>query len=163
MGLTQLANLGEFIGGVAVLVTLAYLVTQTRQSRIAVEQSAKFAGLQSTGAVMEGYSRWRAMVSDPAIASTVAKANGDESLSAAEAMQLEAVLAELFIAATFAYQSSMASVSLQPFSIDVAYLVAYLKKNPGGAGEWHRFKYVCEGICPEFVAAIDGGLAESTA
>ncbi len=53
----------------------------------------------------------------------------------------------------------MASASLQPFSIDVA----YLQKNPGGAGEWHRFKYVCEGICPEFVAAIDGGLAESTA
>ena len=32
MDLTQLANLGEFIGGVAVLVTLVYLVTQIRQN-----------------------------------------------------------------------------------------------------------------------------------
>ena len=32
MDLTQLANLGEFIGGVAVLVTLAYLALQMRQS-----------------------------------------------------------------------------------------------------------------------------------
>ena len=30
MDLTQLANLGEFIGGVAVLVTLVYLVTAHR-------------------------------------------------------------------------------------------------------------------------------------
>ncbi len=30
MGLTQLANLGEFIGGLAVLVTLVYLTVQVR-------------------------------------------------------------------------------------------------------------------------------------
>ena len=33
MDLTQLANLGEFIGGVAVLVTLVYLAVQVRQGR----------------------------------------------------------------------------------------------------------------------------------
>ncbi len=32
MDLTQLANLGEFIGGLAVLVTLIYLALQVRQS-----------------------------------------------------------------------------------------------------------------------------------
>ena len=32
MDLTQLADLGEFIGGVAVLVTLVYLAVQVRQS-----------------------------------------------------------------------------------------------------------------------------------
>ena len=31
MDLTQLANLGEFIGGIAVLVTLLYLAVQVRQ------------------------------------------------------------------------------------------------------------------------------------
>ncbi len=33
MDLTQLANLGEFIGGVAVLVTLIYLAVQLRHPR----------------------------------------------------------------------------------------------------------------------------------
>lgn len=33
MDLTQLANLGEFIGGIAVLVTLIYLAVQVRQGR----------------------------------------------------------------------------------------------------------------------------------
>ena len=32
MDLTQLANLGEFLGGVAVLVTLVYLSAQIKQS-----------------------------------------------------------------------------------------------------------------------------------
>ncbi len=37
MDLTQLANLGEFIGGVAVLVTLIYLALQVRQGTQAAE------------------------------------------------------------------------------------------------------------------------------
>ncbi len=36
MDLTQLANLGEFIGGVAVLVTLVYLAVQLRQNTLLV-------------------------------------------------------------------------------------------------------------------------------
>ncbi len=40
MDLTQLANLGEFIGGVAVLVTLVYLARQVRQGTRAAQQAA---------------------------------------------------------------------------------------------------------------------------
>ena len=43
MDLTQLANLGEFIGGVAVLVTLIYLAAQVRQSTRAQEQANELA------------------------------------------------------------------------------------------------------------------------
>ncbi len=38
MDLTQLANLGEFIGGVAVLVTLIYLAIQLRRARPGLPQ-----------------------------------------------------------------------------------------------------------------------------
>ena len=40
MDLTQLANLGEFIGGIAVLVTLVYLAVQVRQNTAAQEATA---------------------------------------------------------------------------------------------------------------------------
>lgn len=40
MDLNQLANLGEFIGGVAVLVTLAYLAVQVRQVKLSNESAA---------------------------------------------------------------------------------------------------------------------------
>lgn len=36
MNLTQLANLGEFVGGVAVLVTLVYLAVQIRMNTRAI-------------------------------------------------------------------------------------------------------------------------------
>ncbi len=41
MDLTQLANLGEFIGGVAVLVTLVYLALQVRQGTALARASAQ--------------------------------------------------------------------------------------------------------------------------
>ena len=50
MDLTQLANLGEFIGGVAVLVTLLYLAVQVRQGTTLARASAQRetnAGFQS--------------------------------------------------------------------------------------------------------------------
>ncbi len=37
MDLTQLANLGEFVGGVAVLVTLVYLAAELRRGRMSNE------------------------------------------------------------------------------------------------------------------------------
>ena len=40
MDLTQLANLGEFIGGIAVLVTLIYLAQQVRQNTRAVRRAS---------------------------------------------------------------------------------------------------------------------------
>ena len=40
MNLTQLANLGEFIGGIAVLVTLVYLALQVRQNTSALRASS---------------------------------------------------------------------------------------------------------------------------
>ena len=40
MDLTQLANLGEFIGGVAVLVTLIYLALQVRQTNLLAKADA---------------------------------------------------------------------------------------------------------------------------
>ncbi len=55
MDLTQLANLGEFIGGVAVLVTLIYLATEMRRSRAAAEATsvdAMAAGWNAVNVVM---------------------------------------------------------------------------------------------------------------
>ncbi len=40
MDLTQLANLGEFVGGVAVLVTLVYLAVQIREVKLANRSAA---------------------------------------------------------------------------------------------------------------------------
>ncbi len=58
MDLTQLANLGEFIGGVAVLVTLVYLALQVRQSTSAQRTAAELAVADLTYKTVSAYSRF---------------------------------------------------------------------------------------------------------
>ena len=47
MELTQLANLGEFIGGVAVLATLIYLAVQMRDARRQLDEQSVATGVAS--------------------------------------------------------------------------------------------------------------------
>ena len=52
MGLSELAQIGEFIGGVAVLITLVYLAIQVRQNTAAMMRtSARQTSLQTSNAV----------------------------------------------------------------------------------------------------------------
>ncbi len=62
MDLTQLANLGEFIGGVAVLVTLVYLALQVRQNTKVVASNTQ-SGLFETWSALSSD-----VIKDPAVA-----------------------------------------------------------------------------------------------
>lgn len=59
MDLTQLANLGEFIGGVAVLVTLVYLAVQVRQGSVLVRVNAQREMNASLSAFLGGIAKDR--------------------------------------------------------------------------------------------------------
>ena len=88
MDLTQLANLGEFIGGVAVLVTLVYLAAQVRQSN-------ELARADAIHNAVNTWSAERRMRIDDSVSSVLAKANGNEMLSSQEEIQLRGYLSEL--------------------------------------------------------------------
>ena len=73
MELTQLANLGEFVGGVAVLATLAYLAIQVRQGAVAQRAATEIA---AGGAIQDSVNRWsdyRQMIIDENTGSVWAK------------------------------------------------------------------------------------------
>ena len=57
MDLTQLANLGDFIGGVAVLVTLVYLAIQIRQNTRAVHTASYAQAAEPFYGLLEQISR----------------------------------------------------------------------------------------------------------
>ncbi len=61
MELNQLANLGEFVGGVAVLVTLVYLVVQVRQSNTNARGASRASGIRCKG----GAAWWEAFPHPP--------------------------------------------------------------------------------------------------
>lgn len=159
MSVQDLGSIAEFIGAVAVIVTLVYLAIQTRQARIAAEQSAKFAQMQATGSIAEAYSRWRGiLISRPEIVAAITRANAGEDLTEVEKIQVGAAFEELFIACTFAYVSGRTSASIQSSSTDLDYLVDYLKKNPSAVDEWRRSNTLIKRISPEFITAVRGEL-----
>jgi hypothetical protein len=95
MDLTQLANLGEFIGGVAVLVTLIYLALQVRQSARAQQQANELANAEAMQKSVATYSTYRQMRLDEDVSAIWTKALNDEDLTANEAQRLNIVLQEL--------------------------------------------------------------------
>ena len=48
MSIQELGSMGEFVGAIAVLITLIYLSIQTRLTRRAAEETANFASSQAT-------------------------------------------------------------------------------------------------------------------
>ena len=94
MDLTQLANLGEFIGGVAVLVTLIYLAVQVRQSAAAQRVAAAITAGDAVRSNIVAFSTYRQMVADESMGEVWAKAQSDEQLSPAETIRFQAVVNE---------------------------------------------------------------------
>ena len=84
MDLTQLANLGEFIGGVAVLVTLVYLALQVRQSTRQSAGTLQYTMLAEHNRILEST---RANWEHAALA---VKASKGDSLEAVEEVQFQA-------------------------------------------------------------------------
>ncbi len=161
MNWDAISGIAEFIGALAIIVTLIYLAIQTRQARIAAEQSAKFAQMQATGYVTEAYARWRGiLINSPEIVEAIIKANTGETLTEVEKVQISAAFEELYIACAFAYMGSHASATLQSTSVDVDYLVGYFKNNPSAVDDWHRAKSLIEHVSPEFAMVVDGQMAK---
>ena len=87
MDLTQLANLGEFIGGVAVLVTLVYLAAQVRQSRSEIQRNTETA---RAAAYHQAIGQIAASWMEPDFAALSDKFKSDpESLTSDERTRLE--------------------------------------------------------------------------
>ena len=98
MDLNQLAQIGEFVGGGAVLVTLVYLALQVRLGN----------DLARSEAVYNAVNTWsvsRQMLLDDGLSGILAKAQNDEELSAKQKIQLAGFLSELTYSSWAAYTS----------------------------------------------------------
>ena len=95
MELTQLAQLGEFIGGVGVFATLIYLTIQVRQSNATQSKSALLARANANENAARGWSVFRKMLTDPELSSIWRKAHADEEISPDEKVRLHYIVAEL--------------------------------------------------------------------
>jgi hypothetical protein len=84
-----LGNLGEFVGSLAVVVTLIILVIQVRQSALAVEESNTLQRVATIDRHSDSIGQWRTQVaSNPVVAEVWQKARMDSELDDIELLQL---------------------------------------------------------------------------
>ncbi len=84
-----LGNLGEFLGSIAVMVTLAILVVQVRQSARAVEESNRLQRAAALDRHSDTIGRWRHQIAgNPELAQLWLDARNDKLLDEVEFMRL---------------------------------------------------------------------------
>lgn len=85
------------IGAIAVLAALAYLAIQTRQARLAAEETARFAAPEATHAMLDLYFDWRrTLFSNPEHREIAAKANTGQALAETERFAPSVLFRDLF-------------------------------------------------------------------
>lgn len=156
MSIAELGSLGEFVSAVAVLVTLIYLALQTRQSRIAAQETAKFSGLQATHSMLDLYFDWRrTLFSDPDNIRIISKANEGGDLTSAEQLSLSLIFHDLFFAAAYSYASSVSGGSIHEQQGDVEYLVHILNENSSAIGEWRKIEHIVSRMGTDYVQIVN--------
>ncbi len=100
MTLQDLGNLGEFIGAVAVVLSLVYVAYQIRQNTIQMAEHSRSLRLATNDATADQFSKFRdPLIRDPQMASLWLRGREDFSaLSPEEQVQAGAMFQELLFA-----------------------------------------------------------------
>ena len=154
MTLQDLGNLGEFIGAVAVVVSLVYVAYQLRQNTIQMAEHSRSLRLAANDATADQFSRFRdPLIRDPQIASLWLRGREDFSaLSPEEQVQAGAMFLELY----FAHQSVFIRAQEGALERNIwerqARVVSSELRSPGVQTWWSRANRIFD---PRFVSAVD--------
>lgn len=134
-----LGNYGEFVGAIAVVVTLAYLATQIRQNTIAMEKNTE-------REVLNDAKSWRQnLIRQPEVAELYRKGLSEpESLDPTERLRFRMLLDDLLEHWNHQFFTAFAP----RMSRDATGILA----TPGGIAHWERNKHR---YTTEFVAYLD--------
>ena len=96
--LEQLGNIGDFVGGLAVLVTLVYLAIQIRQNTDQLKVGSEIARTEAYARGVESFSGFRSLIiSDSEMADIYLRGCGDpNSLSPQERLRFHLLLQQIF-------------------------------------------------------------------
>ncbi len=154
MNWDAIGAVGEIIGAVAVVGTLAYLATQIRVAGLSAESQGSYASA-------EVYSRWRnTLINNPEIICAITKANRGEDLSPEGTLQLSTVMDELFVAALVSTTSTEKWATMQTSATDFVYLKGIFAANPGLVPYWKQQRAFCATVSEQFVKTVDELIAE---
>ena len=159
--LEALGNLGDFIGGIAVVATLIYLAIQVRQNTAQLHRSAELSRVEARDSTFEAFSSFREQViSSPDVAALYYKGATDPgSLDPVERLRFNMLAEELFyiLNSSFTRHNALTEIGSEAGSIEARELgVEIIIGSPGIARWWSRQK---ERFDPDFVQFIDSEMA----
>jgi len=155
MNWEAIGAIGDFVGGLAVVLTLIYIAFQVRQSSKQLEQNSRALAASSYHSAGEGFNKWFALlIQDEAIADLWQRGLAGETLNRADKMRFGAMATMLFTT----LENNFHQLQLGTHSRNTLELAKRVWVNiltsPGGSAWW-----ITEGrraFTPEFVEAIEG-------
>jgi len=160
--LEDLGNLGDFIGGIAVVVTLLYLAVQVRQNTLQLRRAAEIAALEARDITFRSFSQFRSqLIADPGVAEVYLKGIRDAGvLSDVERLRFTLLAQELF----YIIETATKRVdAVRPGNVQQTLdelNVGVILKQPGIRNWWTANKGTFQ---PEFIALIDDQMLRETA
>ena len=153
MNWQAIGAIGEVVGGLAVIFSLVYLAFQVRQSTRQMFESSRDAHLNAIGVTLQGFSRWRALLSNSENAELwIRGCQSYSSLSEAEQLQFRCLIEELFFTYQALHQRMQESVyDNEPWNRQRESLAAILV-TPGGTEWWNARGGLCD---PVFAAELE--------
>jgi hypothetical protein len=163
----DLGAIGDFVGGVAVVVSLIYVGFQIRQNSRHIEQNSRQIQASSYHATNDAFYRWFSVLAEDAeLAALWRRALAGEPLKDDEITRVHSLLAMIFLAfENFFEQYRLGAVTRKTLEVSRPDLLDLLSR-PVAQAWWQR--YAPRILTPEFRATVDalmarGGTLASTA
>ena len=161
MSLQDWGSMGELIGAVATVLTLAYLAVQIRQNSVQMREATRVGNTRAMDNTVEAFSRYRAMLVEPENAELYLR--GLESyttLSDVDQVRFRSIIEEYI----FAYAAMFERLKAETYDsatwqVQIAAAAKALEKP--GASEWWAERKRIYGA--EFVSELDSHLVKSNA
>ncbi len=158
MNWDAIGAIGEFVGGLAVVLTLVYIAFQVRQSSKQIDQNTRALEASTFYAAGEGFHKWWALViQDEAVASLWQRGIAGEALDSTDKLRFNSMAVMLFTTLENSFhQLQLGSIRRNTLELTKLQWERFLN-SPGGSAWWKRQGRGA--FTPEFVEAIEALIA----
>lgn len=159
--LENLGNLGDFLGGIGVVITLLYLAVQVRQNTKQLRSDAEAALTRSLEGQTEEVGNWISSIAESRDVADVWMRGLEnlDSLDETDRLRFDYIGARLLQAWQSQYRRSIQTEDADTWAVALRYVKMYFR-SPGFRDLWQRSRTL---YLAEFVEAIDQVARESAA
>lgn len=153
MTLQDFGSIGELVGAIATIATLAYLAVQIRQNSAHMREATSVAKLQALDRTVETFSRYRERLTNPDNAQLYVRGvESYRSLDKAEKVRFRAIMEELFFGVNAMLEREKSGLYIHSGVTEQIDSLALLIQKPGVSEWWESWKHM---FGHELITAIE--------